>query len=65
MNYSQKYLKYKNKYLKLLSKQQIGGDKAFINNINSINLFTHHDMEAQVNLVTASGYTGRVRVITV
>ena len=35
-----KYLKYKNKYIQLKSElKQFGGDKAFIKNIDAINLF--------------------------
>jgi hypothetical protein len=49
MNYHEKYLKYKNKYLRLLSTLQIGGDKALITDINSINLFTDPDMEEHLN----------------
>ena len=52
MNYYQKYLKYKNKYLQLQqfhthihTYSQSGGDKPFITDINSINLFVGSGME--------------------
>jgi hypothetical protein len=46
MNYLEKYLKYKNKYLELkYHLNQKGGDKAIINNINKINLFTDDGIE--------------------
>ena len=48
MDYIQKYLKYKNKYLEL--KQLLyGGEKPIINHINKINLFTNPDMEKYLN----------------
>jgi hypothetical protein len=66
MNYHDKYLKYKNKYLQLKSElelklQQFGGDKPFIKNINGINLFTDPEMEKYLNpiyglLLCSSGF---------
>ena len=54
MNYFQKYLKYKNKYielqlqLQLQSKSQLQlGGKPLINNINVINLFTPNSLMEQ------------------
>ena len=50
MNYCDKYLKYKNKYLQLkYYLNQKGGDQAFINNIDRINLFTDAIMEEYLN----------------
>jgi len=50
MNYYDKYLKYKNKYLELkYHLKQKGGDKAIIRNIDKINLFTDEIMEEYLN----------------
>ena len=50
MNYHDKYLKYKNKYIQLKSElKQFGGDKAFIKNIDAINLFIDEKMERYLN----------------
>jgi len=50
MNYLEKYLKYKNKYLELkYHLNQKGGDKAIIKNIDKINLFTDEKMEEYLN----------------
>ena len=48
MDYHKKYLKYKNKYIELKNQRnnniQYGGDKAYIKNINNMNLFTDDRM---------------------
>ncbi len=52
MNYREKYLKYKSKYLLLKSNMnlnQFGGDKPLINDIDGINLFTIPRMEEHLN----------------
>jgi hypothetical protein len=52
MNYREKYLKYKSKYLQLKSNMnlnQFGGDKPLINDIDGINLFTVQRMEEHLN----------------
>ena len=52
MNYYEKYLKYKNKYIQLKSELEIkklGGDIPIINNIENINLFTDLEMESFLN----------------
>jgi hypothetical protein len=52
MNYREKYLKYKSKYLQLKSNMnlnQFGGDKPLINDIDDINLFTVQRMEEHLN----------------
>jgi hypothetical protein len=52
MNYREKYLKYKSKYLLLKSNMnlnQFGGDKPLINDIDGINLFTVQRMEEHLN----------------
>ena len=50
MNYYDKYLKYKNKYLELkYYLNQKGGDKAIIRNIDKINLFIDDEMEKYLN----------------
>jgi hypothetical protein len=48
MDYYNKYLKYKNKYLEL-KKTQIGGDKANITYIHKLNRFLDNDMEQFLN----------------
>ena len=48
MNYYDKYLKYKNKYLHF-KLQQFGGDKPYIKNIDNINLFSDQLMEQYLN----------------
>ena len=51
MNYCEKYLKYKKKYIQLKAhiKIQTGGDKAYIQQINLINLFVDEEMEKYMN----------------
>jgi len=66
MNFYQKYLKYKNKYLLLKSEidlqfKHFGGDKAIINNIYNVNLFTNPTMEQYLNpiyglILCSNGY---------
>jgi len=52
MDYYEKYLKYKKKYIEL--KNQIGGDKPIIQQIDKINLF--HDSEMEMYLNPIYGY---------
>jgi hypothetical protein len=52
MDYYNKYLKYKNKYIELKNLSQIkqkGGDVPYITNINKINRITDIDMEQHLN----------------